>query len=67
MKTDLIKKKWETVICTSGEECWCRIIQTMGTINYDLDGTIACSGDITKELAEHIVQIHNDWIDKNLA
>jgi len=66
--TDLsLKVKWKTILCNSGEECWCRIITPEIDIE-DKDGNeiyIAGSGAIPKIYAEHIVKLHNDFITYN--
>ena len=57
--------KWKTTPCTTGEECWCRIIEPVEKME-DKDGNeiyIIGSGGISKDHAEHIVRIHNAIID----
>lgn len=59
--------KWKTIPCSSsGEECWCRIILPIDEIKDDQENEIYIvgSGSINKEYAEHIVKIHNEYIDK---
>jgi len=58
--------KWKTTPCTSGEDCWCRIIEPIERIEDDEGNEvyIASSGSINKEHAEHIVKIHNWQIDR---
>jgi len=61
--------KWKTSPCFTGEECWCRIIEPVEKIE-DKDGNeiyIAGSGSINKEYAEHIVKLHNEFVDKMLS
>lgn len=58
-------KRWKTVLCNSGEDCWCRIITTEEPIEGDDDNefSIASYGSIQKEIAEQIVQLHNDSLN----
>ena len=62
MKDELINKRWKIALCNQGRKCWCRKIQTEDTIDDSLEITVVRSGDINKGLAEHIVEIHNNWI-----
>lgn len=63
---ELLNTKWKTDTCNSGSECWCRIITSVTPVFYE-DGNemyIASSGSIPTDLAEHIVKIHNESLDK---
>ena len=61
-----LEVKWKVEICFSGEECWCRIIVPDEPINYGPDNVekveIIGSASINKQMAEHIVNIHNEFI-----
>lgn len=59
--------KWKTTPCSSGEKCWCRIIEPEKEIRDKDDNSIyICnSGCVPTEYAEHIVKIHNAFVDKN--
>lgn len=62
---DLTQFKWEIGLCISGEDCWCRTISVKDKY-FPNDKETACiisSGSIGKLEAEHIVKIHNDWLD----
>lgn len=52
---------WKIVPCFSGDNCWCRMIQPVEPIYYNETDyiDIVGSGAISKEVAEHIVLIHN--------
>ena len=65
MKTlsKIIKVKWKTIECDT-KNCWCRVIVPADDKEYG-DYSIVSSGAIEKELAEHIVKIHNSFIEKN--
>lgn len=57
-----LKTKWKIAFCTSGAECWCRMIIPDKEI-YDKDGNeiyVAGSGCIPTIYAEHIVKLHNN-------
>lgn len=65
-----IKSRWKTEVCNSGEECWCRLIVPETPIQYEYNGSkddiyIAGSGCVPKDYAEHIVKIHNEYVDAN--
>lgn len=59
----MLDKKWYIQLCTQGEDCWCRMVST-DPISDDMDYMIACSGELSKEVAEHIVELHNTYIEK---
>lgn len=59
--------KWKIEECVDGKHCWCRLISPV--VPYvDADGrewyNIVDSGAIRKDLAEYIVKIHNDRLDR---
>lgn len=59
--------RWKVNVCSQGEACWCRTIIPEKPIVYeDGDGHdelyIIDVGAVHKELAEHIVGIHNEYI-----
>lgn len=58
--------KWKAVVCQSGENCWCRIIEPEQKIVDDNGNEIyiASSGCIPKKYAEHIVKLHNESLMK---
>ncbi len=53
---------WKVNECSTGAECWCRIITTEEPIytNDDEQLNITGWGSISKEFAEYIVKIHNE-------
>lgn len=68
-----IKHKWEVGLCNSGENCWCRIITVSKeefehfkeyVDNIDEMPCIVSDGSINEEIANHIVALHNDNLDK---
>ncbi len=60
---NLLNKKWYVMECSAGESCWCRIIGTNIDSNA-LEDCVVTSGALTKEKAEHIVELHNKYIEK---
>ncbi len=57
--------EWKTSTCTSGESCWCRIIEPLVPI-LDEDEEeiyIAGSGCIPTIYAEYIVKLHNESLN----
>ena len=65
-----LEVEWKVEPCFSGESCWCRIITTKVPINYGTDNIeevyIVSSGSINKAMAEHIVELHNSKINKEI-
>jgi len=62
-----LEVKWKVEPCFSGEDCWCRIIMPSEPINYGPDNVeevyIVSSASINKQMAEHIVNVHNKSIN----
>ena len=57
-----LKSKWIATPCFVGESCWCNIITPEIPIIFGVDNDevqIVSSGAINKQLAEHIVKVHN--------
>lgn len=54
--------RWKTEICTSGPECWCRLIVPEDEISDSEDNEIYIAGSaaMPKIFAEHIVKLHNE-------
>lgn len=63
--SDMIQLRWKTELCNSGESCWCRLIVTEEKSVWEngSETWVVPDGSITKEEAEHIVEIHNQWLD----
>lgn len=63
----VLKVKWKVEPCFSGEDCWRRIIVPDEPIKYGSDNVeevyIVNSASINKKMAEHIVHIHNQYIN----
>jgi hypothetical protein len=62
-----LEVKWKVEPCFSCEDCWCRIIMPSEPINYGPDNVeevcIVSSASINKQMAEHIVNVHNQSIN----
>lgn len=54
----IFHEKWHIVTCSAGESCWCRIITT-NPESDDMEYCVVPSGAISKEVAEHVVNLHN--------
>jgi len=61
MSDNILNKRWKTIECISGKDCWCLPVVTE---DYDKtkDDYIIGVGAVSKEMAEHIVKIHNDYL-----
>ena len=62
-----LKRKWIVGTCSQGEECWCRTITCEEPLMFqeykDIEPEeffVVGSGDLRKEIVEHIVKIHNE-------
>jgi hypothetical protein len=62
--------KWKVSTCSQGKECWCRAIVPVVPISYTEDEmnvgqeyTVVRPGELDKDLAEHLVRLHNNYID----
>lgn len=56
--------KWKVTFCDQGEKCWCRGIEPETPI-ISKDGErvyVVRTGEILREHAEHIVELHNTHI-----
>lgn len=68
----LLTVRWKTKECTQSD-CWCSAVVPEEDIVYNngIEGEvddyvyIAGAGALTKELAEHIVKIHNESLERN--
>lgn len=74
MYKQIFATKWKTELCNQGESCWCRIISPVDIIHYTKEDNtkeeIDCiihSGAVPKEIAEHIVYLHNKQLELNTA
>lgn len=62
---DVINYRWKVTLCNQGEDCWCRLIETEQKVIYR-GGTnvfVIPNGSLSKAEAEHIVEIHNAWLE----
>ena len=72
VKQKALEVKWKVSNCKQGAQCWCRIIEPLHKLFYTENGFdgaeyeeeyyIVGSGAINTESAEHIVEIHNQFI-----
>ena len=60
---DLINFRWKVEECDT-KDCWCAIITTEEPVFWEQspeeEAYISPSGSIPKEVAEHIVELHNE-------
>jgi len=63
-----LEVEWKVEPCFSGEQCWCRLIVPKVPIKFDKDDIeevcIVSSASINKAMAEYIVKLHNNKINK---
>mgnify|MGYP006905787176 CR=1 FL=1 len=62
---DLILMRWKIALCNTGESCWCRLIIPEGNVQFEhgVDAWVVPDGSVSKDEAEHIVEIHNQWLE----
>jgi hypothetical protein len=75
-KQELYNRPWKAVTCSQGESCWCRIIETVEPIEYQINKSeedeigfdsiseIVPMGAIDKDFAEYVVTLHNNFLEK---
>ena len=75
-KQELYNRPWKTSTCGQGESCWCRIIKTVEPIEYqvnksevdedtfELISEVIPMGIIGSDFAEHVVNLHNEFLEK---
>jgi hypothetical protein len=73
---ELYKRPWKAVTCSQGETCWCRIIETVEPIEYqvnkseedkvsfDLISEVIPMGVANSKFAEYVVNLHNEFLEK---
>lgn len=64
---ELINVRWKVDVCNSGEGCWCRLVMPETPVKFrgDIDAWVIPDGSVSKAEAEHIVEIHNAWLEMN--
>lgn len=67
-----LTRRWKIGICSQGDWCWCRTIELEEPIDFfenslltgcgfdDKLTHISSDGELSKIVAEHIVQLHNN-------
>lgn len=63
MEFAILEAKWKTEFCNVGETCWCRLIVPVDHLNKD--EYVIPDGSVQKEIAEHICDVHNRWLEEN--
>lgn len=73
---ELYKRPWKAVTCSQGESCWCRIIEVVEPIEYQVNQSeedeirfdsideVVPMGAIDTKFAEHVVNLHNESLEK---
>jgi hypothetical protein len=58
----MMKNRWKVVNCTSGEDCWCKLIQAeVIPEGKDEDYYILNNyASLSKQWVEYIVELHNN-------
>jgi hypothetical protein len=59
---------WKVSECFVGQGCWCRIIEPVEPIVFSNDEKyeIVSDGAIDQTMAEYIVKLHNEHLDRTL-
>ena len=61
------KIPWKVSPCFAESEgrCWCAVIESVEEVQDDNGNEIiiVTAGSINKKFANHIVQLHNEWVE----
>jgi hypothetical protein len=66
MESILKTVRWKVTICPTGDDCWCRMIEPVEPITDEKGNewdNVVGAAQIGKDLAEHIVGLHNNYMD----
>lgn len=75
-RKEVFNKPWKINTCSSGEACWCRIIELVEPIKYQIGSgeddevrfgkisEVVPMGAIDADVAIHLVTLHNDFLEK---
>lgn len=69
---EIYNKPWKVSTCNERESCWCRIIKSVEPIVYreededkfSLISEVIPMGIISSDFAEHVVKLHNEFLEK---
>lgn len=61
MSDDVLSVRWKVGLCNTGEACWCR---TVLSEDESQGFCVISDGAVFAADAEHIVKLHNDWLEK---
>jgi hypothetical protein len=61
----LLDVRWKTETCNQGESCWCRLVvpEEDCVDEVGMEVFVSASGELSKDIAEHFVELHNSWLD----
>lgn len=65
MGRSIYKRKWYVQKCRV-PDCWCRMIvlSSYSPATSRLDDCVVCAGELTEDLAHHIVNLHNQTLKR---
>lgn len=75
-RKEVFNKPWKINTCSSGESCWCRIIELVEPIEYQVNtkeedevrfdtiDNVVPMGAIDADVAIHLVTLHNNFLEK---
>lgn len=75
-KKEIFNRPWKISTCSSGESCWCRIIELVEPIEYQVNtkeedevrfdtiDEVVPMGAIDANVAIHVVNLHNNFLEK---
>jgi hypothetical protein len=73
---ELYNRPWKISTCSSGESCWCRIVELVEPVEYQVNtkegdevrfdtiSEVVPMGAIDTEFAEYVVNLHNNFLEK---
>jgi hypothetical protein len=65
-----LEVRWMVGMCQDGKSCWCRTIRAETPLLFkenrhgdEDEYWIVRPGELNRETVEHIVKIHNEWLE----
>jgi hypothetical protein len=75
-KREVFNRPWKVSTCKTGEDCWCRIIELVEPVEYQLGARegdevkfdkiseVVPMGAIDVDFAMYVVALHNDFLEE---
>lgn len=75
-KKEIFNRVWRVSTCNSGESCWCRIIELVEPIEYQVNtkeedevrfdtiSQVVPMGVLDADVAMHVTKLHNNFLEQ---